>query len=120
MKCGVSSRRKHIRVGYGMRLTMAVARYWRMSLGGGKIAFFCNCKRCWSPLASRGIHRWVGGLRAACRDRAAHGGEGKHAENREQAHQLARADQAISPSDDLFFQDRAHARLGDWALHQSL
>src|SRR5439155_8210623 len=62
MKCGVSSRRKQIRVGYGMLLTMAVARYWRMSLGGGKIAFFCNCKRCWSPLASRGITPMGGGL----------------------------------------------------------
>src|SRR5437870_13487634 len=33
-----------------------------MSLGGGKIVFFCNCKRCWSPLASRGITPMGGGL----------------------------------------------------------
>src|SRR5439155_6892252 len=62
MKCGVSSGRKHILVGYGMPLTMKVARSWRISLGGGKIAFYCNCKRCWSPLASRGITPMGGGL----------------------------------------------------------
>ena len=32
----------------------------------------------------------------------------------------AHADQAVGTPDDLFFEDRAHARLGDWAVHQSL
>ena len=37
--------------------------------------------------------------------RAAHDWEGKHAEDREQAHQLAHADQAVGAPDNLFFQD---------------
>src|SRR5262249_30202566 len=32
------------------------------------------------------FHRRLGGLRAACRGRAAHGGEGQHPKDREQAH----------------------------------
>ena len=61
-----------------------------------------------------------GGLRAACGGREAHGREGKHTEDREQAYQLAHADQAVGTSDDLFFQDGTYARLGDWAVYQSV
>jgi hypothetical protein len=57
---------------------------------------------------------------AACGGRATHGWEGKYPKDREQTHQLAHADQAVSPSDDLLFQDGTHARLGDWPLYQSI
>ena len=62
----------------------------------------------------------LGDLRAACGGRAAHGEEDTHAEDREQTHQLAHPDQAVGMPDDLLFADRAYARLGDWAVHQSL
>ena len=47
-------------------------------------------------------------------------GEGTYPEDREQAHQHAHADQAVGTSDDLFFQDGTYARLGDWAVYQSV
>src|SRR6266566_9673666 len=66
------------------------------------------------------FYRRLGWLRATCGGRAAHGGVGKHPEDREQAHQLAHADQAVGTPDNLLFQNDDHARRGDWAVHQSL
>src|SRR5262249_20413858 len=66
------------------------------------------------------FYRQLGCLRAACGGRAAHGGEGQHPEDREQAHQLAHTDHAVGTPDDLLFEDRGYARRGDWAVHQSL
>src|SRR5437660_803021 len=63
---------------------------------------------------------WVGGLRAASRYRAASCGEGEHADNREQAHQLADPDQTVHASHAVLFQDGAHARSRHWAVHQAL
>src|SRR5262249_53027179 len=66
------------------------------------------------------LHRRLGGLRAASRCREASGGEGKHTENREQAHQSTDPHQAVGASDAVLFQDGTDARSGDWTLHESV
>ena len=55
------------------------------------------------------LHGWMGSLRAAYRGRAAPSGEGEHAENREQTHESADPDEAVSASDDLLFEDGTDA-----------
>src|SRR5262245_42232806 len=62
-------------------------------LDASRMRSSCNSNSCWSPLASRSFTRIAGGLRAASRSRAASGGEGAHAKNREQACQSADPDQ---------------------------
>ena len=52
-----------------------------------------------------------------CGGRATHDWEGTYPEHQEQAYHLAHAEQAVGTPDDLFFEDRAHARRGDWAVH---
>jgi hypothetical protein len=53
-----------------------------------------------------------------CRETSS--GQGQHAENGEQAHQAADADQAVGTSHPLFFPDRTDARSGHWAVHEPL
>src|SRR4029453_6320142 len=66
------------------------------------------------------FYRRLGGLRAASGGRAAHGREGPHPEDREQAHQHAHTNEAVGPSDDLLLQDGTHARFSDWPLYPEL
>ena len=47
-------------------------------------------------------------------------GQGKHPENREQAHQLTDTDQALGTPHDLLLQDDTDARSRHRALHQSV
>src|SRR5438105_5067352 len=98
-RCGATCGAKPIRAGSGTPLITTRARSWPMYLDDGRTRFFWNSKRCWRPLASRAISPTGGGLRAACGGGATHDWEGTYAENREQAYQLAHADQAVGPPD---------------------
>ena len=66
------------------------------------------------------LPRRVGGLRTAARGCAAARGAGKQPEDRAQAYERAHAAQAVGPPAARFCQDRTPARLGDWALYQSV
>src|SRR5262249_3966354 len=120
-RCRVAYAAKSIQAGYGTPLITTGDRCWPLCLDDARILPFWRSKRCESPLASCAIfHRRLGGLRTVCGGREAHNWEGKYAEDREQAQQLAHADQALGTPDDRFCQDRTHARFGEWALYQSL
>ena len=66
---------------------------------------FLSSKRCWSRLVSRAISPTAGGPTSGMSSPSSTPSGNTHAEDREQAHQLAHADQAVGTSDDLLFQD---------------
>ena len=113
-------RTKRIRAGYGtLEITIQV-RCEPMCWDDDRTRSFWNLRHCWSRLALRAISP-TAGVPTSGMWRPSSTRWGRHTRRRsEQTHQFTHADQAVGTSDDLFFQDGPYARLGDWAVYQSV